>query len=279
MFYEKQGVETGVGRSGGRRPKEESGKGDIMKRRWTKTAFLLILMLMVCSCATAPKAEKTDKPILEKSNEEKIEKIDEKGLEKNEEKAIKKLAKEIAKDRATDFYLKGMTDFNEGDFKDAIIAFKKALDENPKDYQAYYALGQSYEKLNKAKEAEAAYGGTINVKSDYLPAREVLGLLYFHQMNFKEAEPQLKEARTLGSQVAEVYYGLGEIEQRENACATAIMGYKQALKLNPDYLAARNGLKVSEDDCRQKQLQKQKQTPPPQQRQKLQQPPRTNPPR
>ena len=128
-----------------------------MKRRGTKTAFLLILMLMVCSCATAPKAEKADKAILEKSDEKKIEKSDEKSLEKSEEKAIRKLAKEIAKDRAMDFYLKGMTEFNEGDFKDAIIAFNKAVGENPKDYQAYYALGRSYEKLNKAKEAEAAY--------------------------------------------------------------------------------------------------------------------------
>ncbi len=148
------------------------------------------------------------------------------------------------------------------------------MEENPKDYQAYYALGRSYEKLNKSNEAEAAYEEAVKIKSDYLPAREALGLLYFHQMKFKEAEPHLKEARTLGSEVAEVYYGLGEIEQRENACVTAIIGYRQALKLNPDYLAARNGLKVAEDNCRQKQLQNQKQTQPPKQRQQLQQPPK-----
>jgi tetratricopeptide (TPR) repeat protein len=224
----------------------------MMKNKWTKTAFLLVLMLLVCCCATVPKAEKAEQPVLEKSDEIKIKKSDEKGLEKSDLKAIKKMAREITKDRAMDFYLKGMTEFNEGDYKDAIIAFKKALDENPKDYQAYYALGQSYEKLNKTKEAEASYERAVNIKSDYLPAREVLGLLYFHQMNFKEAERHLKEAGTLESVAAEVYYALGEIEQRENACATAIIGYKQALKLNPDYLAARNGLKVAEDNCRQK---------------------------
>ncbi len=36
-------------------------------------------------------------------------------------KAIRKMAKEIAKDRGMDFYLKGMTEFNEGDFKDSIV--------------------------------------------------------------------------------------------------------------------------------------------------------------
>ena len=98
-------------------------------------------------------------------------------------------------------------------------------------------------------------------------------------MKFKEAEPHLKEAGTLGSEVAEVYYGLGEIEQRKNACATAIIAYTQALKLNPDYLAARNGLKVAEDNCRQKQLPKQKPTQKPQQRQQLKKPPKATQPR
>jgi tetratricopeptide (TPR) repeat protein len=229
-----------------------------MKRRWTKTLFLLFLMLMFCSCATAPKEEKSDKAILEKS--------DEKGLEKSDEKAIKKMAKEIARDRSEDFFQKGMTEFNEGDFKDAVIAFKKAVDENPKDYMSYYALGQSNEKLNKAKEAIEAYEETVKIKADYLSAREALGLLYFHQKKIQEAETHLKEARTLKSEVAEVYYCLGEIEQREHACKTAIIAYKQVLKLDPDYVAARNGLKIAEEDCRKKQLPQQKQTQQPQQR-------------
>lgn len=231
-----------------------------MKTRWIKTAFLLFLILIFCSCATAPKEEKSDKAILEKSDEKKIEKSEEKSLDKSDAKAIRKMAKEIARDRSEDFFQKGMTEFNEGDFKDAVIAFKKAVDENPKDYMSYYALGQSYEKLNKTNEAEAAYEEVVKIKSDYLPAREALGLLYFHQKKIQEAEMHLKEARTLKSEVAEVYYCLGEIEQRENACATAIIAYKQALKLDPNYLAARNGLKVEEEACRQKQLPQQKQT-------------------
>jgi tetratricopeptide (TPR) repeat protein len=237
-----------------------------MKTRWIKTAFLLFLMLMVCSCATAPKEEKSDKAILEKSDEKKIEKSEEKSLDKNDAKAIRKMAKEIAKDRSADFYQTGMTEFNEGDFKDAVIAFKKAVDENPKDYMSYYALGQSYEKLNKAKEATEAYEETVKIKADYLPAREALGLLYFHQKKIQEAEPHLKGARKLKSEMAEVYYCLGEIEQREHACKTAIIAYKQALKLDPDYVAARNGLKIAEEACRKKQLPQQKQTQQPQQR-------------
>jgi tetratricopeptide (TPR) repeat protein len=237
---------------------EEQLKGDIMEKKWTRTAFLLFLMLFFCSCAAAPKGEKSEKDspekkeMLQKSDEKKIETSDEKSLEKSDEKAIRKMAKEIAKDRDADFYQTGTREFNKGDFAEAIEAFKKAVDEDPKDYKSCYALGQSYEKLNKAKEAAEAYEEALKIKSDYLPAREAAGLLYFQQKKFQEAEVHLKEARTLKSEVAEIYYCLGEIEQRENACKTAIIAYNQALKLKPDYVAARNGLKAARAACSKK---------------------------
>jgi Tfp pilus assembly protein PilF len=191
----------------------------MMKRGWTKIALLLFLILMVCSCATATKEEKSDKM-----------------------------------DSAEDFYHKGMKEFKEGDFEDAIIEFKKAVAMDGKYFKAYYALGQSYEKKNMAKEAEEAYEEAVKIQPKNLAAREALGLNCFHQKKYDEAEHNLKEARTLGSKIPEVYYCLGEIEQREHSCKTAIISFRQALKLDPDYMAARNGLKAAEEACRQKQM-------------------------
>lgn len=239
-------------------------QGDIMEKKWTKTALLIMLLLLVGSCVTAPNKEKSKngspekKEVLQKSDQGKIEKTDVKSLEQNEAKAIRKMAKEIAKDRGADFYQNGMAEYNKGDFGDAVESFKKAVNENPKDYQSYYALGRSYEKLAKPAEAITSYEAVIKIKPDYLPAREAAGLLYFQQKKFQEAEGHLKLAGTLGSKTAEVYYCLGEIEQREKACKNAIIAYKEALKLNPDYVAARNGLKAAEAACRKK-----KSPPPP----------------
>lgn len=191
-----------------------------MKREWMKVAVLSVLVLLAYSCASMSKKE------------------------------IKS-----EKENAEDYYHKGMKEFKEGDYEEAIVAFKKAVELNDKYFKAYYALGQSYEKRNKTKEAEEAYEEALKIDPKSLSAREALGLNYFHQKKFDNAEKHLKEARTLGSKKAEVYYCLGEIEQREHACKTAIVAFKQALKLDPDYMAARNGLKAAEEACRQKQKQ------------------------
>ena len=113
--------------------------------------------------------------------------------------------------------------------------------------------------MNKAKEAETAFEEAVKIEPNNLPAREALGLNRFHQKKFDASENHLKIARTLGSKIPEIYYCLGEIEQREHFCKTAIIAYKQALALDPDYLPARNGLKAAEADCRKKQpVQKQR---------------------
>jgi tetratricopeptide (TPR) repeat protein len=230
-----------------------------MKTKWTKIAFITFLVLVTAGCAAAPEKKKTDQGIPEKKEELsqkeelKIEKSEEGKLERSDEKAIKKMAKEIARERGEDFYQTGVLEFNKGDFEDAVVAFSKAVAEDRTDYLSHFGLGKTYQKLDKGKEAAEAFEETVKIKPDYLPAREALGLLYFHQKKFQEAELHLKAARILKSQNAEIYYCLGEIEQREKACRTAIIAFEQALKLNPDYVAARNGLEAARAACRKKQ--------------------------
>lgn len=216
----------------------------MMKREWMKFVVLLFVMLFAWSCATTSKEEKKEEKVKEEKAKEEVVKVE----------------------TAEDFYLKGMKEFKEGDFEDAVIEFKKAVDKDAKYFNAYYALGQAYEKQDKAKEAEAAYEEAVRLEPRNLSAREALGLNRFHQKKFDASEDHLKEARTLGSKLPEVYYCLGEIEQREHYCNTAIIAFKQALALDPDYMPAKNGLAAAEAACRQKQQQQQQQQQPQQQR-------------
>jgi Tfp pilus assembly protein PilF len=187
------------------------------KRGRMKLLVLLFVVAMICSCATPPKGPHSDM------------------------------------DSAEDFYLRGMKEFKKGDYDEAASDFKTAVKMDPKYIKAYYALGQANEKMNKIKEAEDAYEQAVKIKSDYLPAREALGLICFRQKKFVEAEKSLEIASKHGSTLPEVYYSLGQIDQRENECKDAIVNYKKALKLDPDYLPAQNGLKAPEKDCKPSQ--------------------------
>jgi eukaryotic-like serine/threonine-protein kinase len=218
-----------------------------MKREWIKAAFILFFILIFSSCATTSKEEKAEKG-----------------------KEDKPQIKQVKVDSAEDFYNKGMDEFKKGDFDEAVSDFKTAVKMDDKHYKAYYALGQTYEKLNKDKEAEESYEQAIKIKSDYLPALEGLGLVCFKQKKYLQAEKGLKPARALGSKNPEIYYAFGEIEQRENECKFAQILFKQALSLNPDYQAARNGLAAAEQACKQKQQRQQQ----PQQQQRTTTPPR-----
>ncbi len=169
-----------------------------------------------------------------------------------DDRSLSKLAKEITRDRGADFFLVGMAELKKGDLEDALLALQKAVEEDPRDYRSFFFIGQIYEKLEEPQMALEAYERSIGIRSGYLPSREAAGLIYFRKKRFSEAEVHLREAGTLGSLSAEIYYCLGEVGQRKGSCEAARQAYEKALKIDPDFLAARNGLKALEEICRKK---------------------------
>ena len=252
-----------------------------MKKMWMRLSVLLVLVLFTCSCAALSKKESSDEgdkteKAVKKDKEEKKDKKDKKDKESKKDKADKR-DKDDMKDkdnkedkpykessyRADDFYRKGLEEYKRGEFKNAADEFKKTIEKDGNHLLAYYALGLSYESLKRIKNAEEAYEEAVRIDPKHLPSREALGLLCFQMEKHQKAELHLKVARTLDSKVPEVYFALGEIEQMEKSCRTAIIAYKQALKLNPNYLEARNALKIAEADCRKKGGKQTRQPPKP----------------
>jgi tetratricopeptide (TPR) repeat protein len=64
--------------------------------------------------------------------------------------------------------------YSEGQFADAAGAYQKSIREDPRNYHAYYGLGQSYDQLGQYQQSIQAYKSGIQVMSTSLEGKEDL---------------------------------------------------------------------------------------------------------
>lgn len=79
-------------------------------------------------------------------------------------------------------------------FEAAVKAYKKWLDKNPKDDNAYYYLGRTYAKLTKDDEAEEAFQQAVKLKPDDSEYQTELGGILVKLAQYHEAIKPLKRA-------------------------------------------------------------------------------------
>jgi tetratricopeptide (TPR) repeat protein len=134
----------------------------------------------------------------------------------------------------------GASNFALGNYKDAVDSYKQALrlDDSP---EVQYALGLTFNKLNRTDEEILAYKRAIAQKPDHANALERLGLAYFKQKRYSDAASafeQLKaykpDAKTYNS-LGESLFESGKIEESQEAFNSAI-GY------DPEFEKARYNL-------------------------------------
>ncbi len=74
-----------------------------------------------------------------------------------------------------------------GDYKEAIVFLKKAIELNPEFSEAYYNLGVSYERLGNHKDAIEMLKKTIDLSPGNPNAYYALGYAYYQKKKYKEA--------------------------------------------------------------------------------------------
>lgn len=81
----------------------------------------------------------------------------------------------------------GIKAFDAGNFAEARKAFEAAVKKNPKDYQSYYNLGMSWEKLGDKTAAEVAYKSALAIKPELDSAAADLSALYIDEGRIDDA--------------------------------------------------------------------------------------------
>ncbi|MCE5194106.1 MAG: tetratricopeptide repeat protein [Nitrospiraceae bacterium] len=172
--------------------------------------FLLIVMLLICSCATST---------------ENVQK-------------------------ATSHYKLGLAYFNENNMQSAFIEFQNALKYNPEDKEVLYSLGViyliHYEEYDNAIEY---FRKAINVDSNYSEAYNNLGYAYMMKGKYKEAADVYNKAvsNKVYRTPEKAYYNLGQVYYRMGQYDDSIEAYKNALKRAVDFYPAYYGIALSQN--------------------------------
>ena len=172
---------------------------------------------------------------------------------------------------------RGMVLFNGKNYESAISFFKKAVEEDPQNAEAYYHLGICYREIGST-DAVDAFKTAISIKPDYSEAYCHLGIAYMRLNMQEESINALKEAlqitpgydeallnlgiayalnKKYNASVsmlnkaleifphAKAYYYLGFSYSQLSKHVKAIQAFRESIDMNPDFVEAYLGLASS----------------------------------
>jgi Tfp pilus assembly protein PilF len=107
--------------------------------------------------------------------------------------------------------------FLNSDPQKAFVAFQKAVQENPKNKEAHYALGHIYATQGKYRESEQEFREALRVKSDYSEAQTYLGHVLVLQQRWddgiKAYRRALENPQYVTPDVAQFHLGKALVHQ------------------------------------------------------------------
>jgi tetratricopeptide (TPR) repeat protein len=172
----------------------------------------------------------------------------------------------------------GINAANNDDADDAEVFFRKAVESNPANSQAYWRLGACLNQLGRYVEAEAAFrraveGDDSSVNhfrlgycllqqkryeeaektlqralsrdADHLDTRVYLGACLLEQERYEEAEEILRKAVRMDLRHLSTYFFLGSLLLKMGRFQNAISMFKTALKIQPDWKNAQELLDLA----------------------------------
>jgi len=131
--------------------------------------------------------------------------------------------------------------FRKNRFDEAIIQFSEALRINPNDYEAHNGMGKTLLKQGKIEKAITHFAEALRLKPDDPRTIHSWGLALMAQGNLDEAIVYFnKVLRT--EDWPDVYCNLGLVYTRQGKYDLAIQNYNEALRIDPDFVPAHEGL-------------------------------------
>jgi protein O-mannosyl-transferase len=135
--------------------------------------------------------------------------------------------------RARSYSALGLTYFREGKYKEAEKWFNKSLEEDPYYTQAYNNLGLVHFKSGRYQEAIEEFEKVKKIDSSFPQIYSNFCLAYLRINKLEQALENCKKSIELNPHLAKVYSNLGQVYLANADLTQAMENFKIALKLNP----------------------------------------------
>ena len=143
--------------------------------------------------------------------------------------------KEQRGEYAEDYFSRGNTYHNKGNFDRAIDEYTKALELKLDYTEAYYNRGNAYHRKGNFDRAIDEYTKALELKLDYANAYNNRGNAYYNKGDYEKAIVDFNRAIELRPDDAKTYFGRGDAYADNDEFDNAIQDYNAALELNPDF--------------------------------------------
>jgi RNA polymerase sigma factor (sigma-70 family) len=127
----------------------------------------------------------------------------------------------------------GIVLLRQGKLVEAIDCFRRAIELDPKLTQAHYNLGNALHQQGKLDEAVACFRRAIQLDPRDAQAHNNLGNVLLQQGKMDEAVASLRRSIELDPRNASVHNNLGNVLSRQGKLEEAVACFRRALELNP----------------------------------------------
>ncbi len=130
------------------------------------------------------------------------------------------------------FFQLGLIHTDRRQFREALQLNRYIINNNPRDFLAYYQAASSYVSLGENDSARMAIDSCLSINPKYIPAINLSASLYFSKKNYHEARQQYLLASVLRPEKADFIFKVGLCEAKLDSHTLAIESFKKAIALD-----------------------------------------------
>ena len=127
-------------------------------------------------------------------------------------------------------------------YREAVDAYREALDAQPRSARLYNKLGISFHHQLNFGEAKRHYERASRLDEKYAQAINNLGTVHYAQQNYRKAQKTYEKALKITPNSASIHSNLGTAFFARKKYEKASAAYLRALELDPDVFEHRNEL-------------------------------------